>query len=650
MRTTNKESQTCEYKKSWRDEYLRTICAFANTKGGTLVIGRDDRGFDVGIPEADVKKLLEDIPNKTQIMGVIVDATAKKVKSDKYLLFIKVKQYPSVISYKSRVYVRSGSTTQELNGVTLEKMLLQKRGLSWEETPEERASIDDINLETINRFRRLAENRSPSIGQEKSLEQLLEKLHLTKNGKLTRATILLFGKDPQRFYMDAYIKIGRFKDEGTLLGMDEIRGNLLEQVENAMDVLKKKYLHSDVKFTGLLRSEHLEYPEAALREALVNAIVHRDYSEVRSEINVYPESMRFWNFGGLTHGLTTEKLKRKHASFPRNKVIARVFYSAGYIDEWGHGTVRMLGECKKAGLPEPIYEESDDGLRVSFVKDLYNAEHLRKSGFNERQIRAVLYAKEYGTITNSLHQEINSVSKRTATTDLQGLIERSIFVKQGVTGKGTSYMLQWGNKGAKGANAGENEVDKKLALLEKDLEAVDPSEEIRKHFGKDTLMEIFDSWAARLLSKAIPAIQKFNHLFTGNRHWVSIRNGLGSVQFTNEPGSEIVESLRQDFLRNADRAGYHDTTLALNAFYGSFKKGGLNTFGCVYDLEVRFDHIKYEVWIDNFSTSKKDQKLWYQRLLHKPLTDLEIGKIVRHLEETIFQHIDYHTKKKGLRK
>lgn len=195
-----------------------------------------------------------------------------------------------------------------------------------------------------------------------------------------------------------------------------------------------------------------------------------------------------------------------------------------------------------------------------------------------------------------------------------------------------------------------DDLDKKLALLEKELEAIDPNEEIKKHFGKETLVEIFNSWGTELLDKAIPAIQKFNRLFTGMRHWISIQNGLGSIQFVDEPVSEVIEKLKEDFLRNADRASYHDTKLVVTAFYGTFKKGGLNTFGCTYGFEVRFDHIKYEVWVDNFSeTNQKKQEMWYQRLLHKPLTETEITKLVKHLEETIYQHIDFHTKKSGLR-
>jgi len=195
-----------------------------------------------------------------------------------------------------------------------------------------------------------------------------------------------------------------------------------------------------------------------------------------------------------------------------------------------------------------------------------------------------------------------------------------------------------------------DDMDKKLALLEKELEAIDPNEEIKKHFDKETFVEIFNTWGIQLLQTSIPAIQKFNRLFTGIRHWISIQNGLGSVQFVDEPVVQIVNTLVNDFLRSAANGSYNDTKLVLTAFYGTFKKGGLNTFGCTYGIEVRFDHIKYEVWVDNFSeTNQRNQEMKYQRLLHKPLTETEIMKLAKHLEETIYQHIDFHTKKNGLR-
>lgn len=435
-----KESQNIEYKQSWRDEFLKAISAFANTIGGTLYIGINDNGQIVGVENA--KKLLEDIPNKiVDLLGVVAEVSLKREKGKEYIS-IRVKPYEAPISYKGKYYVRSGSTTQEQNGAELQKFLLQKSGLSWESVIEERATLKDIDLPTITKFKKLSAKRFPSAAKEKSTSALLEKLHLLVKGKPTRAAILLFGKDPQKFYVSSYIKIGRFKDDATLLSMDDVHGNLFQQAEDVIEILKKKYLQTSISIKKLHRDEELEYPEVALREAVVNAIVHRDYSAVHTQFKIYPDYVSLWNNGELTQKLTLEKLKKRHSSFPRNELIADVFYKAAYIEAWGHGTVKMVDECKKAGLPEPSFEEESGGMLVTFRKDVLTEEHLQKMNLNERQVKAVLYIKEKGSIVNSVYQSINSTTKKTATRDLADLITKEVIENKGGATRGAVYVLK----------------------------------------------------------------------------------------------------------------------------------------------------------------------------------------------------------------
>lgn len=435
-----KESQNIEYKQSWRDEFLKTICAFANTIGGTLYIGINDNGQVVGVENA--KKLLEDIPNKiVDLLGVVAEVSLKREKAKDYI-GIKVKPYEAPISYKGKYYLRSGSTTHEQNGAELQKFLLEKSGLSWESVIEERASLKDIDLATISKFKKLAAKRFPSATKEKSVSALLEKLHLLVKGKPTRAAILLFGKDPQKFYVSSYIKIGRFKDHATLISMDEVYGNLFQQAEETLEILKKKYLQTSISIKKLHREEELEYPEVALREAIVNAIVHRDYSAVHTQFKVYPDHLSIWNNGELTQRLTVEKLKKKHSSFPRNELVADVFYKAAYIEAWGHGTVKMVDECKKAGLPEPNFEEESGGMLVTFRKDVLTEEYLQKMDLNERQIKAVLFIKEKGSIVSSVYQRINATTSKTATRDLVDLVTKGILENKGGATRGAIYMLK----------------------------------------------------------------------------------------------------------------------------------------------------------------------------------------------------------------
>ena len=437
---TKKEKKNIEYKQSWRDEFLKTICAFANTHGGTLYIGVNDAGKVIGIENA--QKLLTDIPNKIADMLHIVGGVSLKREKDKEYITIKVKSYNTSVSFRGKYYARSGSTTQELNGVELQNFLLHKSGISWESITEERASIKDIDLNTISKFKELATKRFPVAAKEKSVTSLLEKLHLIHKGKLTRAAILLFGKDPRRFYISSYIKIGRFKDDAILLSMDDIYGNLFQQAEDTMEILKKKYLQSEITIKKLHREEELEYPEAALREAVVNSIVHRDYSDVHTQLKIYPDHLSLWNNGELSQKLTIEKLKKKHSSYPRNKLIADVFYKAAYIEAWGHGTVKMLEECKKVGLPEPLYEEDGGGMLITFRKNIYTAEYLAKLGLNDRQIKAVIHVKGNDSIVNAVYQKINYTTKKTASRDLADLVAKKIFENIGGTTKSAIYILK----------------------------------------------------------------------------------------------------------------------------------------------------------------------------------------------------------------
>lgn len=181
------ESHTTEFKSSWRDEYLKWICVFANTNGGRLLIGVDDNGNPVGVK--DSKKLLEDLPNKFRdILGIIPSVQLEK-KESKEIIGIEVEHSFAPISYHGRFYVRSGSTIQELKDTDLTRFLILKSGKHWEEYIEENASIDDINIETIDKSKKIAVKRIPSVKDENDPLKILEKLNLIENGKLTRAGI-----------------------------------------------------------------------------------------------------------------------------------------------------------------------------------------------------------------------------------------------------------------------------------------------------------------------------------------------------------------------------------------------------------------------------------------------------------------------------
>ena len=436
------ESQNIEWKESWKDEYLKWICGFANAKGGKIIIGKNDNGEIVGVNKA--KRLMEDIPNKIQTqLGIICDVNLKD-KDGKDYIEIDVKPYDVLISYQGKYHYRSGSTKQELKGNALNKLLLKKAGKTWDDVVEPRANLDDIDISAIEAFKKgaITSKRLPFIAEEENIEQILDNLHLLEDGKLKRSAVLLFGKNPCRFFINAFVKIGRFgQTDDDLRFQEVIEGNAFQLADKTLEVLDRKFFISPISYKGLQRVESWEYPYEAIREVILNAIVHRDYMGAPIQISVYDDKLIVWNEGSLPEDLTFEDLKKKHSSRPHNPILASTFFKGGLIETWGRGTIKIINECKKAGLPEPIIEYSSGGISVTILKDIFSKKYLLDKGLNERQIGAIAFLKEYGKITNKDYQELNTVSRETSTRDLKKLVELGLIKTEGLKGAGAFYEI-----------------------------------------------------------------------------------------------------------------------------------------------------------------------------------------------------------------
>jgi Fic family protein len=194
------------------------------------------------------------------------------------------------------------------------------------------------------------------------------------------------------------------------------------------------------------------------------------------------------------------------------------------------------------------------------------------------------------------------------------------------------------------------DLDKKISLLEKELEGVDPNDEVKVQLNAGYLNEVLHSWVRTLIKKAVPAIQKFNKFFTGTSHNIGIQNTGPYVPFIGEPAEELMDKLIGGFETAKDGFQRHATSITLNTSYGTLIKGGLKTFGCNYGFEIKFDLIKYEVFVDEFTEGNQRTRVkLFERLLHKSLTESEINEVVTKLTNAIFEHIDFNTKKSGLR-
>jgi ATP-dependent DNA helicase RecG len=371
-----KESQRVEWKESWRDDCLKVICGFANAEGGTLTIGRNDAGDVVGAKDA--RKLLEDLPNKVRdILGIIVDVRLKKSGAREYVE-IKTPPYSNPISYHGEFYYRTGSTSQALKGGSLERFLLRKQGRTWDGIPIPGVRVSQLSKAALKTFRVRARqsDRMPAELLREGDRVLLEKLRLFDQGYLRRAAALLFHEAPEEIFTGAYVKIGYFRTDSDLRYQDEIRGDLFSQVDRTVDTILLKYLRARITYEGIQRVETYPVPAEALREAITNAVAHKDYgSGIPIQISIYDDKLMIWNPGQLPHDWTAAHFTAKHASAPHNPDIANVFFRAALLESWGRGIDLIRDACRRHGFPKPEFRW-DSGLWVEFP---YAPEHAALS-------------------------------------------------------------------------------------------------------------------------------------------------------------------------------------------------------------------------------------------------------------------------------
>jgi ATP-dependent DNA helicase RecG len=438
------ESETVEFKASFGKEVLESACALANTKGGAILIGVTDRGEIKGTQVG--KETLKDWVNQISQNSeprLIPEIEVQEIKRKKVVL-IWIKEFPlKPISVRGRYYRRVGTSNRLMPMHEIAEMHLQTTGMSWDKFPASNALIKNIDLEKVKSYIKKANDKGRrKIGSGEKPLQVLEKLELIKDGKPTWASVLLFNKQPQQYLSQSVIHCGRFKEETIVIDDRMIEGTLDEQIEEAMDFIRKNI---NVKFvmTGKpARDEIWDYPLEALREAVINAVCHRDYTiSANTEIRIYDNELIVWNPGGLPLGLTIEDLYKPHPSILRNKGIGAVFYDLGLIEQWGSGIEKMRKVCANAGIPEPQFDENQ-GFRVVFRKDIYTEEFLRSIDFNERQIRAFGLIIQKGNISSKEYQQLTGVSRTTSTRELKIAVNKGILQMIGSKGRGIKYIIK----------------------------------------------------------------------------------------------------------------------------------------------------------------------------------------------------------------
>lgn len=350
------ETQTVEWKTVWHDDCLKWVCGFANAQGGTLVIGRNDKGEAVGVPNA--KKLMEDLPNKIRAtMGIVVE-TNLRTENALDMIEIAIPAYPNAISYHGKYYFRSGCTNQELSGYALDELLLRKYGRTYDAMPLPHITIGDFWHDAFDMFRKKAVASKRLTPEDVSVtdEELLHSLKLVENDRLLLAAALIFHQTPEQWCLGASVKIGYFANDAEILYQDELNGALVGMADKVVDTIFTKYFIGRIRYEGLQRIDDYPMPRTALREAVMNALVHRDYSTGSPiQIRIYDDRIYIANDCRLPEGTTITDLASAHKSVSINPLIASAIFRSGQIEAWGRGLERIIKLCVADNLPEPEF-------------------------------------------------------------------------------------------------------------------------------------------------------------------------------------------------------------------------------------------------------------------------------------------------------
>lgn len=372
------EGLSLELKRSTGElrEALQTVCAFLNGKGGVVLIGVSPKGE---IPGQDVSdKTRREIAQAMDGFEppVRLEPSYIKLKSNRMVIVFRVAGLSETVpfTYERIPYERVGSTTRKMPQKRYEQLLLQRAHSKrrWENQEAEGITLRDLNREQIHDVVSSARNAGRLVGPVGAdARRILDRLGLRQNGKLLQAALVLFGKKFLPDYPQCELRMARFRgtDKTEFLDQKQIRGSAFTLLEEAMLFCQRHFpLPGRVVPERMERVDHPLIPPDALREILVNALIHRDYSIAGGAVSlaIFDDRVEIWSAGRFPEGITPDALLHDHDSIPRNPFIADVFYRAGLIEKWGRGTNRVISMCKKWKIKPPSFREAAGSVAVTF--------------------------------------------------------------------------------------------------------------------------------------------------------------------------------------------------------------------------------------------------------------------------------------------
>ncbi len=425
------------------------LIALANGEGGLIVLGLDANGRPTDtIWEEEAEDALQEA---ARLCRPPVPTEWQPVETrNGVLVGIQVPKSVELHSLEDgRVLIRRGTQNQPLRGDEVRDLAARKNTAEFEIETVPGARPDDLDSDIIRDY--LEQREARGAPRELDVDELLREIGaVDREGNPTTIGILLFGRKPQMFFPQSGIVFVKFSgteprgdDGGIGYGRrDEIGGNLARIIERTWNVIFEE-MRVGATVNGLERAELLEYPRFAVREALVNAVAHRDYRirGRRIEVRMYADRLEVISPGGLPGYMTLDNLVEEH--FSRNPRLVGGLFQWGYIEELGLGIDQMIEEMAQAGHEPPQFKATSHLFTVILRNKRERAPKPKWTGsMNERQTRALTYVRENGSITNREYQQLcEDVSPETLRLDLKDLVDRGILLKIG-SKKGTHYILK----------------------------------------------------------------------------------------------------------------------------------------------------------------------------------------------------------------
>lgn len=420
------ENQSVEFKTNFNDSTIESLVAFSNSNGGKVLIGVNEDGkiTGVNICKESIQRLLNEIKIKTEYK-ILPDADIIEI-DNKMIILLSINEYPSKpISFKGRYFKRVNNSNHIMSTDEVANEYLKVRNRSWDMFPTEDLTLEDLDLEKVTKLIRKINNKRENKIEEDPL-LFLKKHGLVQDIKITNAAHLLFSREPLDI---TEIQIGLFESETVIKKSLTLKEDLLREVEMVMDFIMDHIYREYIITQSPEREERWQYPLPAIREFVINAIIHRDYRKgIHSQFKIFRDRIELWNIGKLPEELTIEDLyKGNEKSLPRNIKIADIFKEAFLIEKYGSGIKRAVEELNNYHLPLPVISEIAGGINIIISSNQDTIKDTLKNGEKEAVILKII--KEKPTVTadelsNILHINLRNTKKYLSQLKNQGKIMR----------------------------------------------------------------------------------------------------------------------------------------------------------------------------------------------------------------------------------